>query len=267
MTDLDDPYLAQQILDTRTLSMEKVLKLASLEQEFLIHGAIPSRAVSFVVGTPGAKKSWLAYDMAIAISRGRPWLGLPPTQSGLKTLVLNYDNPTVELARRFLRLGALPSDPIVFHTLTGGSDLLRLPGSEAELTTIVRAIMPSLIVVDSLRQSHMGDESNSREMAQVMAIFRSWTQWGASVVILHHTRKAPTDPGAVALAMESLRGSTEIAASADAIIAVSIDSDGDGDITNKAMWVKTRGWAMPHGSESLAFDVTDAGNSTKVEKL
>lgn len=267
MIDLDDPQAVAELVQERTLDMGKVLKLASLEQSFLVHSAIPARAVTFVVGTPGARKSWIAYDLALAVSRGRPWLGLASTKQGLRTLILNYDNPTVELARRFLRLGATPDDNIYCHTMTGDGDMLKLPERGKELLAIVNAVMPNLIVVDSLRQCHTGDESSSRDMAAVMGAMRAFTACGAAVVILHHTRKAPTDPGAMTQAMEAMRGSTEIAASADAIIAIALEADDDGELVSQATWIKTRGWAMKKGEESIRFMVEDNGNTTIVRKV
>lgn len=267
MIDLDDPQAVAELVQERTLDMGKVLKLASLEQSFLVHSAIPARAVTFVVGTPGARKSWIAYDLALAVSRGRPWLGLASTKAGLRTLILNYDNPTVELARRFLRLGATPDDNIVVHTMTGDGDMLKLPERGKELLAIVNAVMPQLIIVDSLRQSHTGDEGSSKDMAAVMSVMRAMTACGASVVIAHHVRKAPTDPGSIVQAMDTMRGSTELAASADAIISIAVDSDDDGELVSQATWIKTRAWSLPKGQESLRFSVIDHGNTTKVDRL
>lgn len=227
-----------------------LLASAKLEPDWLVPYAIPSGAVTFIVGKPGSSKSWLGYDLVCAVTQDRPWLNLgTPVGRNATALVLNFDNPGSECARRFLRLGLQPQDRALFHSLGAHRppeplpQILQLPGAFEPLDSMVYAFRPDIILVDSLRQAHTSDESSSQEMAQVMSQLRRFAAYGAAVVVIHHTRKGDGE----------MRGSTEIEAAADAII----------DVANGvATWRKTRGWEMP---ESTAiFTLVDEGDSTEV---
>jgi RecA-family ATPase len=238
-----------------------MLAAAELKPKMLVENAIPAGAITLIVGEPGAKKSWLAYDLALAVAQGRTWLGTPVTPHGptRNVLVLNYDNPTPECGRRFKRLGMTPEDPIFFHSVELAP--LRLPAAEAELRAIVEHLRPSLIVVDSFRQAHDQDENSSQAMAKVMGHLKGFYANGASVVVVHHAGKSSSNPLSESSAVGKARGSGEIAGSADCIINVSrVDADeGGGDV---AHWGKHRSWEIPPLDESVRFELLDHGEQT-----
>jgi RecA-family ATPase len=240
------------------LNMDQLLASASKEQDFLIDRAVPAKAITMLVGQPGCKKSWLAYQMALSISRGDDWLNRSVKKGS--ALLLNYDNPTSELGRRLLRLGCGPADRINAHTAIDALEQLRFPTDQEKLEAIVDHLRPTLIVVDSLRQAHSANESDSQEMAAVMACFKRFTALGATVVVLHHTRKLPANAESAEDQMGALmamRGSNEIAASADCVIVVRDDT---------ASWAKARGWAVAEVDQIVEFSVEDSGDRTIVEE-
>lgn len=238
-----------------------MLRAAEIETPFLVPGMIPAGAITLIVGEPGAKKSWLAYALAISTAQGGTWLGRPVTPMGptCNVLVLNYDNPTNECGRRFARLGMQPDDPIFFHSVD--VDPLRLPKAAEDLLAIFQAIRPSLVIVDSLRQSHDADENSSKEMAVVMGCMKQLRGAGAAVVIVHHAGKSEL----VTSGTGKARGSGEIVASADAQINVS-KSDEQDDV-DVAVWAKHRSWNMPTADESKAFEVIDIGDASEVREV
>jgi len=237
------------LMDATTL-----IERSSTDTPFVIDQIIPDEGICFLAGRPGSMKSWLAYDAALAVARGRPWLGFNVPKSG-GVLVLNFDNPSHELGRRFVRLGLKPEDNIKFHSPAatlpkeGLPAMLQLPDSLDALHLLMMRLRPMLVIVDSYRQSHTGDEHSSRDMGRVMSCLRSLTGFGASILILHHLRKQgqqkdDTDD-------EPLRGSTEIQASADMIMIVK-----DGEMT----FNKTRGWKTTF--ESVEYYVEDPSETT-----
>ena len=234
-----------------------MLQAAKISTPFLVPGMIPAGAITLMVGEPGAKKSWLAYGLAIATAQGGKWLGRATTPQGASrnVLILNYDNPTNECGRRFARLGMAEDDPIYFHSVD--VDPLRLPTHADDVLAIAQALRPSLVVIDSLRQAHDADENSSKEMAAVMSSFKALRSGGCSVVIVHHAGKSALTMSAVG----SARGSGEIVASADAQINVAKSEQDDIDV---AVWAKHRSWPMPMADESLEFEVADDGDATHV---
>jgi RecA-family ATPase len=258
-----------------------LLARAALKQDFLIEGAIPRRAVTLLAGAPGEKKSWLGYAAAMAVARGEPWLDFDAPAPG-RVLVANYDNPTSELGRRFLRMGTQANDSafraikvpgcddaivlrpqgLIFHTQDDSRStdgMLRLPDPRAVATlhAINSRLRPAMILIDSLRQSHTADENSSQEMALVMAALKGLTQYGAAVVVIHHSKK-PNAKGDDMGGLMTMRGSGEIAGSADAAIVVA---------DNVATWVKHRGWEIPFGEAAREFVVEDEGDLTRVREI
>lgn len=233
-----------------TIGAGELLALAQ-PQAFLIEKAIPKRGITFISGAPGGAKSWAAYGLVMSVIHGTPWLNrafvdADETTSGV--LVLNYDNPTPECARRYEQLGLQPGDPVRFHTLSisdPNAHELRFPGEEdlEQLHMVVGGLRPKLVLIDSFRQAHLADENDSKAIAEVMRSFRSLLAFGATVVVLHHTTKSGG----------ALRGSGEITAAADAVIEITGDEEGG----RCATWTKNRGWPMPMNLKQVAFDLVD----------
>lgn len=238
------------------LPAAQMLAAAEVEPAFLVKQAIPAGAITLIVGEPGAKKSWLAYGLALATARCSDWLGRRVTPRGASgsVLILNYDNPTAECGRRFKRLGMVASDPIYFHS-PEGPEALRLPEAARELRALHAALRPSLVVVDSLRQAHTCDENSSKEMAIVMGCLKALCVDGTAVAVVHHASKSE-----IATGLTKTRGSGEIAASADAQISVS-SLDGD----DLATWDKHRSWRLDDADAQLGFRLVDRGDATRLE--
>lgn len=234
-----------------------VLARAQLRPTWLVPEMIPAGEVVLITGAPGALKSWLAYDLVMAVAAQRPWLGvLPaPAASAFKcaALVFNYDNSTGELGRRFLRLGLEGDHPVSFHSLDVGAPL-RLPDSAADLAAIVDYLHPRVVLVDSLRQAHTAEENSSKEMMAVMSGLKRLYAFGSTVIVVHHSGKTvgPTSKS---------RGSEEIDASAGAVIHVAPMQG-----VQAAHWAKHRSWPMPEAAETVYFEVKDEGAATHVRR-
>ena len=245
----------QRLASIYLQSSNELLDCAKLEPDWLVPNAVPASAVSFFVGRPGSAKSWLAYDLALAVVQQHDWLGFGVPTAGLhpSAMILNFDNPHPECARRFLRLGLTRQDRLWVHSFGAHNPpeplpaVLQLPDAYAPLESMVYALRPAVIIVDSLRQAHTGDESSSQEMARVMGQLKRMAMWGAAIVIVHHSRK---NDGA-------MRGSTEIEATADSILDVEREAD-----VSLVSWRKTRGWEM--AEPTLSVSVVDEGDRTYV---
>lgn len=231
----------------------QMLRAASAKTAFLIEGAIPARDLTMITAPPGSLKSWIAYDLCLAVAQQREWLGIGVPAAPGSALVLNFDNPTAECGRRFMRLGMRPDDAIHFHSVDVGKRLL-LPDDHEDILAIVEKLQPRVVLIDSMRQAHTAEENSSKEMGIVMAMCKSLYGYGASVIVVHHSVKG--NGGAA-------RGSGEIDASITAHISV------DGDV---ARWAKHRSWevrppTMPPWEEGVRFAVEDVGDRTFVRRL
>lgn len=252
------------LLDIYIKDAAAVLAAARDETPFLVTNYIPQGGVVFFAGKPGAKKSWLAYDLCLAVVRNAKWLGQKVVPGKHCALVLNFDNPEWELGRRFKRLGMEPEDQIFFHSICskpppeGLPAILQLPRAGEAVMAICDQISPSLIIVDSFRQAHTEEERSSSGMAHVMSWLKVLTGRGATVLVLHHLRKSV--PGADDVDADAMRGSSEILASADCSVMVYED---------RCEWKKTRGWEMDDTHRTISFAVEDDANEpyTYVRKV
>lgn len=235
-----------------------MLAAAQSKPAFLVDQMIPAGAITLMVGIPGAKKSWLAYSLALATARCGEWLGKRVTPMGPtpRVVIFNYDNPTPECGRRFKRLGMQPEDPIFFHSVD--LDPLRLPKAAESIRAIVAEMQPSLVVIDSFRQAHESDENSSSDMAKVMGCYKQLYTNGCAVVIVHHANKSELATG-----LSKTRGSGEIPASADCQIDVSFDKDSESDV---ATWSKHRSWEIADLDASIPFELLDAGEQTHLQR-
>lgn len=248
---------AHNLTDQYVQGIGVVLANARLHTPFVINEAVPEGFIAFIAGKPGCGKTWLAYDAALAVARARPWLGFGVPQPG-KVLILNYDNPPRELGRQMLRLGAKDDDPIFVHSIAtvlppeGLPGILQIPDFIEQVCMIISVVRPRLIVVDSLRQAHTGDEGSSRDMSRVMSCLRQMTQYNSALLVVHHLRKSPV--GKHDEDEDPLRGSGEIEASLDVVMLTR-----GGTLQLR----KTRGW-KPQLRE-CDYEITDDGDSTIIK--
>lgn len=258
-----EEVLQRETTELYTVTAAELLAAATDKPDFLVEDAIPASAITFLAGDKGERKSWLVYDLALAVARGRPWLCFPHTAKG-NVLILNYDNPTGELGRRFMRMGLTAKDRVRLHSLGINSrrkipkdlpSLLTLPTGDVAIQRIIGYLEPSLIIFDSLRRGHLLNENSSEDMAQLMSIFRSWTARGAALVILHHMPKGPRNDED---RFYTLRGAGELEGSADAVAFVA-----GGTI----WWEKARTWVQKTKECSFRVCDDDDAETTWVETV
>lgn len=241
------------------MGSREMLRAAQLRPDWLVPELVPARDLVLITGAPGAKKSWLAYSLAVAVAQGGTWLGASITprtakREGVAALVLNYDNSTSECGRRFARLGLRAEDSIQFHSPELGDPLL-LPDKAEELAMMCDHLAPRLVLVDSLRQAHTAEENSSKEMRVVMKALKRLYACGATVIVVHHAGKSVGE-------VSKSRGSEEIDASATGVIYVGKEREG----VASATWDKHRSWQVEDANKTRYFRVEDHGDLTRVER-
>lgn len=195
------------------------LDLARLDQppgplHWLVEGRMTACTYTVLGAKPGVGKSWIAYDLAVALCTGRPWLGHAVPRP-LRVLYLDAENGPDLAARRLRQLGArsaeldgrllVNTDPLI---LTRPADLERLRAA-------IRAHKPDLVVIDTLASHAPDAESDTESMAGFLADV--WTlvrSTGSSLLLLHHLRKtqqgaSKDDP------LDSFRGAGHLVGAAD----------------------------------------------------
>lgn len=183
---------------------------------------IPEVGLAMLAGDSGVGKSWLVYHLALCVSAGVPFLGHFPTEQG-PALVVDLEAGRVRTQRRFRKLLAgMDSDgdspPVSFAF----GPALRLDKAESaeRFAAFIKDAGAAMVIVDSLRRVHSGDENTSETANQVGGYFRSLAEEaGCAVVLVHHLRKesafAPNKGG------ERVRGSSDWRAVLDSLLVLS----------------------------------------------
>lgn len=181
--------------------------------EMIIEGMVP-KGLTVLAGSPKSCKSWMALDMALAITAGRPFLGKATRICDVLYLALEDTDK-----RLHDRLTTLEESNRNLHLATQCSKL-----DEGFITQINEFIteVPSvkLIIVDTFQKIRGNDASSSnsnqygREYSELSKLKDFADRKGIAILVIHHLRKLKdkNDP------LNDILGSTAMSGVADSIL-------------------------------------------------
>lgn len=203
------------------------LDLLPAEQRWLIEGLWAAEAVGIVGGEPKCCKSFLALDMAVAVAGAVPCLRRFPVTRPGRVLLFAAEDALTTVRQRLdgicaaaeCKLSALDLQVIVAPTVR-----LDLELDRNRLDDTVRALRPTLLVLDPFVRLHRIDENVSAEVAPLLDFLRGLQRrYQCAVILVHHARK-----GASHLrAGQALRGSSELHAWGDSNLYLRRTGDGN----------------------------------------
>jgi hypothetical protein len=127
---------------------------------WLIEGWLAEDDVAILAGGAYSGKSTLSYDLAQALSSGRPWCGIEP-EKAVRVMVIDEEQGRRAAARLMLRLGGYNPNLMLF------SGVGFTVGTEESLSLLEREIAefkPGLVVFDSMTHLLAGIESENDSM-------------------------------------------------------------------------------------------------------
>ncbi|MBI4610228.1 MAG: AAA family ATPase [Candidatus Rokubacteria bacterium] len=168
------------------LSQEPELPIRWIWEPFLPEGGLALLVAYMKVG-----KTTFAYALAVAVAQGRPFLGFPTMRGGVLLLALE-EHPR-EVRRRLSRLNLGPEDPLYVHE----GPLTYTPATFEALRGFIREYGIRLVILDTLSMFWPVTDENAnaeviRSIKPLLALARDT---GASVVLIHHERKAGGEDG------------------------------------------------------------------------
>jgi hypothetical protein len=170
-----------------------------------IVGLLLKGSLSVLVGPPGAGKSLLALQGAIAVALGIPWAGWAPRKAD-KVLVINAEDDIIEMERRIscacevmgvdtaelagrLFLAEVPKSIVVAKWDPKLKTVVRQPLIE-ELVVTIETIGIGLVVADPFAETFEGDENSNSEVKWAAMLWREVARRTACALwLIHHTRK------------------------------------------------------------------------------
>ncbi len=198
--------------------------------EYTVDGLFPV-GLAVLAGSAKIGKSWMLLQLAQAVATGTPFLG-QQTRRG-RVLYLALEDNEARIQRRLRLQGATPAD------LKNVMIATRFDGTYDGLCEAVAAwaaedheAPPALVIIDTLGRVMRGRDSNtddySHTVHELEKLQRVAFEYGLSVVVAHHKRKAHQNGGG-GDPFEEMMGSTGIGATADASILLDrkrLSSDG-----------------------------------------
>ena len=172
-----------------------VLSMRELEQEcqrqpprYIVEGLIPIQSVNIAVGDSGLGKSPCAYQMAMCVATGRPFLGVPVRQG--RALYIDQENGLADM----LDLCQCLSRHIGIEELPDGMFFLPHIAPGSSLEGVVMEYRPSLVVIDSLRTFRPDAEQKNQFAALLINELRYIAKkYDAAFLLIHHVKKPGQD--------------------------------------------------------------------------
>lgn len=207
------------------------LKLPREPETWLVEGILPVSGSLLLFGDPKAGKSFAALQLACCVTSGVEWLGFSCPQPR-KVAYVQLDTPRGIWADRVQSLAEAghPVEAVHFadrETLgTHPFDILN-PEHFKLLQNSLAELKPGAVIIDTLRESHSGDENDSTAMQSVIAHLEAAVKPAALVLVSHARKSNPEQPFSL---LNDNRGSNYIVGRMDGICRFWSNKDGSGGI-------------------------------------
>ena len=199
-------------------STNEYLHLPRSPETWLLRPLLPVGGTALLYGDAKVGKSFLALQLVSAIQTGDQFLGFEVASPG-PVCYVQLDTPRSLWADR---IETLVSNGLnLTRTKHADRDTLNCWPFDAlnpEHIETLKSAVPTdckLVVIDTLRAAHLGEENDSKTMANVIAQLVAATQ-PAALLMVTHSKKPNYDNGPDILA--DLRGSSAQVAAVDAIL-------------------------------------------------
>lgn len=199
------------------------LDLPTAKQPWIVQDLLPAGGLLNLYGAPKTGKSYGMLQLATAIASGaKEWLGFPIRCHG-RVMYLQLDTPRTLWQGRLLKLqsqGVEFTETFIADRTDAPYpfDILSEENGLGWFKQAVREIQPLVIVIDTLRELHLGDENDSRQGQQVVNAAIEAAH-GAAIILVSHAKK--DNPMFGDSVVNDNRGTSYIAGRMDTIIKVS----------------------------------------------
>jgi len=225
--------------------------------EFVVDNLLPV-GLTVLAGKQKVGKSWLLLDLALAITSGNPFLGIP-TQQG-DVLYLALENHLPRLFDRLSKLaphGSWGGDHLTFCTAMPN---LAEGGVEVIRKWLEEAPNPRLVMLDVFGRAAPENKSKRDEYSHITQVLGELQalafEYGISLTIVHHVRKGGVEEGGDPF--DGVMGSTAMTSNADATLMLERRRMGDeGCLALTGRDVSERRVALRFDSETFRWHLDE----------
>lgn len=199
-------------------------------ETWIVENLLPTGGSMLLYGDPKVGKSYAALQLAAAISAGVDWLDFKVPQP-TPVVYIQLDTPRSLWAKRVDELTESHAVEALYYadreSLNAYPFDILNPEHFATLTTALRTITatsdeghpvhidPGVVIIDTLREAHSGDENDSTAMQEVIAHLDAAVK-PAALILISHARKSSADSGHDL--MNDNRGSNYLVGRMDSIV-------------------------------------------------
>ncbi len=169
---------------SRCLETWNDIRSMEIKVEYLVDRLIPKNAITILFGKGGIGKTWLLLQIAAHVSKGTPLFELESKKNPI--VYIDYENPLSVLNARIQKFDEI--EQVSFWRANNPNQKApKLDTKEWEYFKQLPA--ESVLIFDSLRSSHGGDENASDATSRVMERLKTLRDMGFTIIVLHHTPK------------------------------------------------------------------------------
>jgi putative DNA primase/helicase len=170
-------------------------------------GLLPTGGVSLLVAKPKTGKSTLSRCCAMAVARGKKFLGRRTARG--KVVYLALEEKRAEVRKHFAALGADGSEEILVHCATAPQDAV------GELVELVKRVRPALVIIDPiLRLARLRDANDYAQVNLAMEPFIAMArEFNTHLLLVYHLGKGNREDAA-----DQILGSTAFFAAVDTVM-------------------------------------------------
>lgn len=241
------------------LTVEDALAFDAAEVPWIIQGWLAARDVVLLAGEPGAGKSLIGLELAIALATGQPFLGTIPVQAPQRVLYIDEEQNTALGVRRLKRAltgHQAPTDAPLLYLAENGYNFDSATTGPL-LENQISDFNPDIVIGDTLIRLHQRNENDNSNMSDlfVSKIRRLVNVHRTAFVGLHHYSKPSKDRPE---AQHRVRGATDILAMADLVWTL----EGDRSSTTRQLSQIKNRWGVP--AKTLTTEYREDGDTATV---
>ena len=170
--------------------------------------------IHILAGKAGSGKSYLATQMALALTTGKPLLGMYATEKQ-RVAYLSFEDSKARLLQRLQNMG-WDKTKIPLQLYTDLSPLLISSGGRLETTALSKSITksikaqnPDTVIIDTYSQAFLHEDGDNRG-SQAVGNWIKKELRGKTVLIIHHVRKAENYEKIEDVTLDAIRGASAL---------------------------------------------------------
>lgn len=199
-----------ETVNLKIMTRKEIKHLPAKKKMWLVKDLIPVGG-TILAGAPKAYKTYLALHIANCLGTRKPVFGKFEVPAKKKILIMDRENSPILIKQRLAQLGFRANCLWSF-----GTNLASSKGFQEQLLAYLGNEKIEVLIIDSFRRFHAGDENSSEQVAKTFAFLDQIKGLGVSVLLVHHNRKEiPMYRSSVE---EMIRGSSDLIAWPDNIL-------------------------------------------------